>query len=302
MPEETWSLNEGMISDKAYLDMIKTILAEREAMLFHEIERDESDILVVVFVQTDRVCHMFYRGIDEEHPLYPTTTPEARGAIEWIYGEADRILGRTMSELADDDRLIVLSDHGFNPFRRSVHMNRWLVENGYMALKQGETESGSLFENVNWMKTKAYSVGLNGIYLNLAGRERLGIVRPNEVDALKQELIGDLAGFLDSEKNVPVISRVWLGNEAYHGEEIFDAPDLVVGYSKGYRSSWQTALGGVPVELIEDNNRNWSGDHLVDPALVPGVLFTSFELDDEVSSIADVSELIAEGFQSIESQ
>src|SRR5690606_30116059 len=128
MPEETWSLNEGIISDHAYLEMVKTILAEREAMLYDTLERNDSDLIVAVFVQTDRVSHMFYRGYDNQHPLFSTSTPEARGAIEWIYREADRVLGETMSQLAPDDRLIVLSDHGFSSFRRSVHLNRWLVE------------------------------------------------------------------------------------------------------------------------------------------------------------------------------
>ena len=132
MPEETWSLNEGFISDRAYLDMVRTILAENEAMLYDTLKRKDSDLVVVAFVQTDRVSHMFYRGFDEGHPLYVTTGGEARGAIEWISREADRIVGKTLGMLAPDDRLIILSDHGFSTFRRSVHLNRWLVEQGSM--------------------------------------------------------------------------------------------------------------------------------------------------------------------------
>lgn len=297
MPEETWSLNEGMISDTAYLDMVKTILAEREAMLFDTLERNDSELVVLVFVQTDRVSHMFYRGLDEQHPLFATTGAEARGAIEWIYGEADRIVGKTMAAMKPDDRLIVLSDHGFKSFRRSVHLNRWLVENGYMTLKPGEPESESLFSNVNWTRTKAYALGLNGIFLNLVDRERLGIVRDDEAAALKRDLIEDLARFTDPESGKPVISRVWTAEELYQGEETDDAPDLVIGYGEGYRASWQTALGGVPAPLVQDNDRNWSGDHCVDPALVPGVLFTSFTLDQDVRSIGDLPALIARTFQ-----
>jgi predicted AlkP superfamily phosphohydrolase/phosphomutase len=298
MPEETWSLNEGMISDRAYLDMVRTILAEREAMLFDTLDRNDSDLVVAVFVQTDRVSHMFYRGLDEQHPLYESSSPEARGAIEWIYTEADRILGKTMDRLKPDDRLIVLSDHGFNSFRRSVHLNRWLVDNGYMTLKSGEPESESLFSNVNWTRTSAYAVGLNGIYLNLAERERLGIVRSGQVDALKNELIEKLKEFVDPESGARTVNDVWIADDIYDGSEVKDAPDLVIGYSEGYRASWQTALGGVPAPLIQDNDRNWSGDHCVDPALVPGVLFTSFALDEDVRSISDLPALIARGFQS----
>ena len=298
MPEETWSLNEEMISDSAYLDMVRTILAEREAMLFDTLDLNDSDLIVAVFVQPDRVSHMFYRGLDQKHPLYKLTSPQARGAIEWIYREADRILGKTMSQLEPEDRLIVLSDHGFNSFRRSVHLNRWLVENGYMALKSGEPVSESLFTNVNWTRTSAYAIGLNGIYLNLANRERLGIVGGGRADALKNELIEKLKGFVDPESGARVVNDVWSADEIYDGSESKDAPDLVVGYGEGYRASWQTALGGVPGVLVQDNDRNWSGDHCVDPALVPGVLFTSFALDTQVSSIRDLPALIARGFHS----
>jgi predicted AlkP superfamily phosphohydrolase/phosphomutase len=298
MPEETWSLNEGMISDRAYLDMVRKILAEREAMLFDALDRDDTELVVAVFVQTDRVSHMFYRGLDEQHPMYEASSEEARGAIEWIYREADRILGKTMDQLDPEDHLIVLSDHGFNSFRRSVHLNRWLVENGYMTLKAGEPDSESLFSNVNWTRTTAYAIGLNGIYLNLADRERLGIVRSGQADTLKKELIEKLREFVDPESGARVVSNAWIANDIYEGSEVGDAPDLVIGYSAGYRASWQTALGGVPAPLVQDNDRNWSGDHCVDPALVPGVLFTSFALDAEVASINALPTLIARSFRS----
>lgn len=296
MPEETWSLNEGIISDQAYLDMVKTILAEREAMLFDTLDRNDSELVVVVFVQTDRVSHMFYRGFDEEHPLYESTNEDARGAIEWIYGEADRILGETMDRLAPQDRVIVLSDHGFNSFRRSVNLNRWLVDEGYMSTKPGEEESESLFQNVNWTRTQAYAIGLNGIYLNLKGRERLGIVREQQVEALKQEIAEKLLEFVDPDTGLPVVLKVHDSMNVYEGDQAKDAPDLVIGYAEGYRASWQTALGGVPAALVEDNLRNWSGDHCVEPSLVPGVLFTSFRMDRPVGSIAEVPELIRKSF------
>lgn len=296
MPEETWSLNEGIISDQAYLDMVRTILAEREAMLFDTLDQDDSDLVVVVFVQTDRVSHMFYRGLDSEHPLHESASEEARGAIEWIYGEADRILGKTMDRLAPTDRLIVLSDHGFNSFRRSVHLNRWLMENGFMVAKPGQADSESLFSNVNWTGTQAYAIGLNGIYLNVKGRERLGIVRAQKIDQLKHEIAEKLLGFIDPDTGAPIVLTVRHVEDVYSGDEIYDAPDLIIGYAEGYRASWQTALGGVPAPLVEDNLRKWSGDHCVEPNLVPGVLFTSFPLDSPVQSIRELPELIRQSF------
>ncbi len=296
MPEETWSLNEGLIGDQAYLDMVKTILAEREAMLFDTLDQNDSELIVVVFVQTDRVSHMFYRGLDDAHPLHNSATKEARGAIEWIYGEADRILGKTMDKLAPNDRLIILSDHGFNSFRRSVHLNRWLVESGFMTSNPGEPDSESLFTNVNWTRTQAYAIGLNGIYLNLKGRERLGIVRAQQVDQLKRGISEQLLRLVDPETGAPMVLNVYDADDVYIGDEVEHAPDLVIGYAEGYRASWQTALGGVPAPLVEDNLRNWSGDHCVEPSLVPGVLFTSFPMDSPVQSIGELPGLIRRSF------
>jgi predicted AlkP superfamily phosphohydrolase/phosphomutase len=292
MPEETWSLNEERISDEAYLEMVATILQEREAMLFDALEGEDRELVVAVFVQTDRVSHMFWRGLDPEHPLYDQTDERARGAIEWIYGEADRILGRVRDAMRPEDRLIVLSDHGFDSFRRAVHLNRWLAEEGYLALKPGSPSSESLFTNVDWTRTKAFALGLNGIFVNLRGREALGIVRPDDADALKREISDKLTQWRDPDTGAPVVPTVYDGDEVYQGGRAADAPDLVVGYGRGYRASWQTALGGVPGPLVEDNARKWSGDHCIDPPLVPGVLFTSFEPGAEVASIAEVPSLI----------
>ena len=294
MPEETWSLNEERISDKAFLEMVDTILKENEAMLFDTLGRDDSELVVTVFVQPDRVSHMFWRGIDPQHPLHDQTDEVARSAIRWIYGESDRILGRVLEVMKPEDRLIVLSDHGFDSFRRAVHLNRWLADEGYLALKPGAPSSESLFTNVDWTKSKAFALGLNGIFLNLSGREALGIVRPEDVAALKQEISDKLKAWRDPDTGETVVLNVSDGSEIYHGKKTADAPDLVVGYSHGYRASWQTALGGVPDLLVEDNTRKWSGDHCIEPSLVPGVLFTSFKPPREVASIIEIPSLIRE--------
>ena len=293
MPEETWSLNEEQISDASYLEMVRTILAEREAMFYDTLERKDSELVVQVFVQTDRVSHMFWRGIDPDHPLHDTVDEQGRNAIRWIYGEADRILGRTLDMLGPNDRLIVLSDHGFSGFRRGVNLNRWLVQEGYMTLKPGQPTAESLLSNVDWTRTRAYALGLNSLFLNVKGRESLGIVRPEELDALKLDIKTRLEQLKDSQKNdASVVAELHDASAIYGRSRHAATPDMVVGYTDGYRASWSTALGGVPQELIVDNDKKWSGDHLIQPALVPGILFTSFKTEPDVGSIADVPLLI----------
>lgn len=294
MPEETWSLNDGHLTDAAWLEMETTILAEREAMFLDALERNDSELVVSVFVQTDRVSHMFYRGLDDSHPLHEQVAPEHRDAIRWIYTEADRILGETLERMGPHDRLLVISDHGFAPYRWSVHLNRWLIENGFMTLKDGETAAGVVFSGVDWDKTRAYALGLNGIYLNLEGREAHGSVAPEGAQAVKDAIRERLAGFVHQETGKAVVRRVFDGAEVYRGPHTGDAPDLVVGYERGFRASWQTTLGAAPEGQVAPNEQKWSGDHCMDPQLVPGVLFASFKPERAIDSIENIAGFVLE--------
>jgi len=289
MPEETWSLNEGHLSDRAFLDMIRTILAEREAMFYNALDQHDSELVVGVFVQTDRVSHMFYRGIDSEHSLYAETDAEAREAIHWIYTEADRILGETLARMGPDDRLIVLSDHGFAPFRWAVNLNRWLVDEGLLALKQGASTSSVAFAQVDWSRSKAYAVGLNSVFINRAGREAQGIVEADEAERIKRRIMERLPGLVDENNGQRIVDTVFDGAVLYPGNANRDAPDLVIGYRPGYRASWQTSLGAVPTDLVEVNDRKWSGDHCILPDAVPGILFTSFRPEEPLKALTDIA-------------
>ncbi len=289
MPEETWSLNDGHLSDHAYLEMVRTTLREQENVYYDSLERHDSDLVVAVFVQTDRVSHMFYRGIDSQHPLHAQTSEEARDAIHWIYREADRVLGETLQRLGPADRLIVLSDHGFAPFRRALNLNRWLVEQGLMKLKDGYLDSAPGFASVDWSGTRAYALGLNSLFINRIGREAYGIVGEEEAARIKQQIIASLPRLQDPQTGLPAVRDVFDGALLYPDNAHGDAPDLVIGYEPGFRASWQTTLGAVPATLIDDNNSKWSGDHCITPAAVPGVLFTSFKTDVPLDSIRDIA-------------
>jgi len=292
MAEETWSLNEGHISDDAYLDMVADVYGQRERMLFDTLAQRDSALVVMVFVQPDRVSHMFWRGIDTQHPLHEGVNARGRAAIEWAYVEADRILGKAIASLTPNDKLVVLSDHGFAPYRHSVHLNRWLMENGFLALKAGKSTSGALYQSVDWSRTKAYAQGLNGLFLNVRGRESQGILDPKAVAAVKRELIAALTSLKNPTSNESVVSQVYDASVVYRGGETKRAPDMVVGYAPGYRASWQTALGAVQGMTLEVNHQKWSGDHCIDVEQVPGVLFTNFALPVPITRIADVSALL----------
>lgn len=282
MPLDTWAVNEGRISEKPFLEQADEVLREKKAMFDLELNRFKKGILFAYFEFPDTIQHMFWRYIDPKHPLYEKDAPVGcRETIGNCYREMDKILGDVMSESNADDLLIVLSDHGFNTFRRAVHLNSWLRENGYLFLKTFKAESGAeLLKDIDWSKTRAYAIGFGAIYINQKARESCGIVNPGgETELLKQELIQKLESWKDPKYNQRVISRVYPGGEIFHGKYSNESPDLYVGFNVGYRASWQTAIGGVPKTTIEDNEKKWSGDHLFDPALVPGIFFINRKIE-----------------------
>jgi predicted AlkP superfamily phosphohydrolase/phosphomutase len=199
-----------------------------------------------------------------------------------------------------DDRtlLLAVSDHGFGSFRRQVHLNRWLIDSGFMRLKEGcEMEGRGLFQDVDWRTTRAYAVGFSSIYLNLAGRENAGIVKRNEQ---AQELLAEIAlrleGLVDPDNGRRAIYRVYRGRRIYADSPLVDsAPDLVVGFEPGYRASWQTALGGAPTTLVQDNQSKWSGDHIFDPDYMPGIIFSSVKLGNQPFRGIDVAPTVLAG-------
>jgi len=276
MPFDTWALNEGRISDDAFLAQAEDLLHQQTRLLLHELKRCEQGVLFGYFEYPDVIQHLYWRFLDERHPLYDAHAPERlRNTIPDGYRRMDQVLGQVMNELRDGDTLIVLSDHGFTGFRRAVHLNSWLHRRGLLSFRGPDAKEGlPLFENVDWAGTRAYALGFTGIYLNLKGREPQGIVNPGlEADALKRAIADSLKSLEDPVEHQPVFSNVRLREEVFSGDQAERAPDIVVGTSKGWRISWQTALGAAPKAVIEDNAKPWSGDHMVDPALVPGVLF-----------------------------
>jgi predicted AlkP superfamily phosphohydrolase/phosphomutase len=283
MAEDTWALNEGAIDEDAFLKQAQFIQEEREAMFFSTLDRTKRGAVACVFDGSDRLQHMFYRY------LKPTAhgPGEARhaGVIEDLYRDMDRLVGRTMKYVDSDTALFVLSDHGFCSFRRGVNLNSWLQQHGYLALKTGLVQGGEYFEGIDWSKTRAYTFGLSGIYLNIRGREAQGIVSREEARVLREELKAKLAGLRDEESTV-AIRDVYDANTIYDGPYLDAAPDLIVGYAAGYRASWSAAVGKVSLAVFEDNVKRWSGDHCVDPSLVPGVLFSNRKLDAKVTGQA----------------
>jgi predicted AlkP superfamily phosphohydrolase/phosphomutase len=296
LAEDTWALNEAVLDDQTFLQQCMDNYSDREQMFLDALEKTPKGVCVCVFDTTDRVQHMFWRYVEANHPArkQPDTPPDV---IAGLYERVDSLVGRVMSEMNRDSLLMVVSDHGFKNFARGVNLNSWLHQNGYLALKPGASESGDWFRDVDWSRTRAYTMGLNGLYLNIQGRESHGIVKPGaEAAALKEELRKKINGMVDRQFGKTAISGVFDCDAVYAGPYAENAPDLLVGYADGYRASWDAVTGKVTSKIMEDNTKAWSGDHCIDPRLVPGVLFSNHQIAVEKPAIVDVAPTILKLF------
>ena len=278
MAEDHNGLNNGRFDERAYLAQCELVIAERERLMRFELDRFEEGFFFLLYDTPDRVQHMLWRFRDSEHPGYqPDLAREYSTLIEQHYARCDQLLTPILDKIDQDTLVAVLSDHGFNTFRRAFDTNTWLWQNGLLALKNGRKpgeDLGDGFRGVDWSRTYAYAVGLGGIYLNFKGREREGVLEEGtEADQVRRAIASGLAGMADRTSARTAIRNVMRREELYSGPYACHAPDLVVNFCPGFRVSWQSAVGGFQNALLEDNTRRWSGDHIIDPDAVPGVLF-----------------------------
>jgi predicted AlkP superfamily phosphohydrolase/phosphomutase len=293
MAEDTWALNEGVIDDGEFLEQAYLLMEEREAMFRNALEKTRRGVVACVFDTSDRVQHMFYRYLNGDADR---ASPFAR-TIDDLYQRVDKLVGLALEHADPDTVVFVLSDHGFTSFRRGINLNAWLRDNGYLKLENDAAESGRYFKGVDWGRTRAYTLGLGGLYLNLKGREAQGTVKSGaEAETLKQELIRKLTNLRDEEKDAIGIHNVYASSALYRGPYLAEAPDLIIGYNDGYRTSWDAAVGKVTAKVFEDNRKAWSGDHSVDPVLVPGVLFSNRKIEADDPGIEDMAPTALELF------
>jgi predicted AlkP superfamily phosphohydrolase/phosphomutase len=232
-------------------------------------------------------------GMDTQHPVYDAAKAGFYNElIHDMYRQMDAVVGRALEKADDNTILLVISDHGFGSFRRQVHVNRWLIENGFMYLRGSDNAEGQgLFENVDWARTRAYALGFASIYINLGGRERSGIVKPGEeYEQMCTQISASLENLADTDNGNQIVHAVYRRNRACGGvPSAGRGPDLLVGLRPGYRFSWQTALGAAPPDLIEDNTTQWCGDHIFDPSFVPGIVLSSERLSTDEPCGLDIA-------------
>jgi predicted AlkP superfamily phosphohydrolase/phosphomutase len=312
MPEDVSALKAEVLTDPEFMQQADLVHHEGVRMLDYALDRylkkPEGGFLFFYFSTVDLCCHMMWRHGDLKHPHHDAAI--AAQSSEWwtkrpgstwkdviadLYIEMDRVVGQLRERLPQDVTLIVMSDHGFAPYTRKFSLNTWLLDQGYLVLKPGrerekatgaaDAEPVFLMDAVDWSKTRAYGIGFNALYLNLAGREQddpltqeneAGIVAAKDVPALLAELKSKLEALRDPKDGARVVLRCDLASEVYHGARAVDAPDMIVGYNSGYDNSDEATMGRIPHDVLADNlGGTFNGSHLMAPDVVMGTLLSN---------------------------
>ncbi|MFH0981591.1 MAG: alkaline phosphatase family protein [Planctomycetota bacterium] len=290
LPESTKTLTHKILSRPQFLDQAELVYQERMKLLDYALERYPSGFLFFYYGGTDLIGHMFWGARTPNHPAL-TSEDQQRYAheIERVYQDADRALGKVLDR-CPDATILVISDHGFDTFTRGFNLNTWLLQNGY--LKRLDDSAFGLALNIDFAQTRAYGLGINGLYVNLMGREKRGIVDPADKQALLDEVREKLLAVVDPKTGEKVIKEVYQCDRVYSGPYVSIGPDLQVGYNHSYRGSWDTVLGGVPAEVMVDNTDAWCADHCIATDLVPGILLANRPIRAERPSLLDIAPTI----------
>ncbi len=299
LPADTAALDNDVLDEEEFLAQDDLVLRESLDLLDFELARFNEGLFFYYFSSTDQRQHMFWRLIDPDHPGYdPKLAAKFGTTIEKIYVEMDRVLDRILAKVDADTTLLIMSDHGFNPFRRCFNLNTWLFQNGYHRLaKPWKQEELGFFENTDWSKSAAYGVGLNGLYINQRGREREGIVAAGpDKENLVREIARKLEALTDPKTGEQAILHAYVAKDVYHGAYVDKAPDIVLGFNRGYRISWQSPLGGFPKAIFEDNTMKWSGDHMTSPDVIPGIIVANRQIRTAEPALFDLTATVLDVF------
>lgn len=281
--EETSAWRAGLFTREEFLTQSRKVLADSLRMFRYELDRYQGGLLFYYFSSVDQNAHMLWGRYEAD--------------LLGIYQGVDAAIGDAMAKAGNDTDLVILSDHGFARFDRTVHLNTFLMKQGLLTLDDpANVGDAELFQHVDWSRTMAYAIGLNGIYLNLEGRENGGVVPVADRQVILDRISRALKEWKDPVNGSNVVDQVYFPETAFKGKNLKYSPDLFVGFKRGYRASWQTALGAVPPVLLDDNTQAWIGDHCMASDEVPGVLLSNRKFKATAPQLFDVTATILAEF------
>jgi predicted AlkP superfamily phosphohydrolase/phosphomutase len=282
-----------VLDDSEYAAQSEEVLQERIKLFNYALENYTDGVIFFYFSSLDMQSHFFWWDCDQEHPVRSKSQAIMyHNHIKQLYDKMDSLVGEVLKRYGDDATIIVVSDHGFTQFTKFFSLNSWLRDNkyirpGYCSILAPQA-SNSKYYAPDWAATRAFNVDKEGLYVNLKGREPLGAVDPDQREPLMQELIKKLESFRDTEGR-PVIRKVYRTDQIYSGPQTKYAPDLVLGFHRGYTGVGTEAEGKIYDKIVFENTRSWSADHRFAAEEIPGVLFCNRPINTEFPSLVDMA-------------
>ena len=228
------------------LDNLYQLCDQRFTLASKLIAQDEPDFLMMVDMGVDRIHHAFWKPMDPTHPQYEPDSPFAT-AIHDYYCHVDRHIGELLEQCGPDTAVLVVSDHGARPLMGGVCINEWLIDKGYLTLKERPQTPTSLDQvEVDWSKTQVWGAGgyYARIFLNVEGREPEGIISMAEYGDVRSRLESQLKAITDPEGN-PLPIRVHKPQDIYQRVRGM-APDLIVYFDDlAWRSVGSVGIGAI---------------------------------------------------------
>ena len=286
---------------RRFVDQITNLAQKRTETALYLLGKEDWDLFMVHFQSTDILQHALWAYIDPHHPHFGAKKEEDRAYVLGFYRRLDSMMGELIRRWGEERSLIILSDHGFGPAWKRLYLNRWLVEEGYLALKgelwprliggakevvrrvdlwglrrrlikprgRGEEAVERLTGSAlaDWPRTRAYALSapcFGRIYLNHRGREPQGTVEWEDGEGVREEIIKALYRWRDPGTGQAVIKRALKREEIYSGPQLHSMPDLVVEPVDGYMVSAEFTAG----PLVEPTPRVMSGTHRMDGLLM----------------------------------
>jgi predicted AlkP superfamily phosphohydrolase/phosphomutase len=281
--EETSAYRAGVLTKDEFLQQSRKVLSDSLRMFRYQLDKYTGGLLFYYFSSVDQNAHMLWGKYDAD--------------LLEIYKAVDTAIGEAMQKAGGDTKLMVISDHGFARFDRAVNLNTFLMQNGFLALDDPKNVGDAeLFEHVDWSRTVAYAIGLNAIYISQEGRELGGIVPAEDKQAIAQKIAARLKEFKDPVTGDNVVDEVYFPETSFKGRNLKYSPDIFVGFRRGYRASWQTALGAVPKLSVEDNTQAWIADHCMASNQVPGVILSNRRIQAAAPQLWDVTATVLKEF------
>jgi predicted AlkP superfamily phosphohydrolase/phosphomutase len=293
--EEYNARKEGFFDNDEYLRQANMVLEERLALFEYAIDEFDDGLLFFYFSSSDLQSHIFWWTSDDQHPIRSEDQAKKYfGCVRKLYQNLDAVIGDVADRYGSRASIIVMSDHGFANWGMQFNLNSWLREAGYLS------PCSSIFTDADWSITYAYGLGINGLYLNLKGREPHGIVEPGEEQEERIQYLIERLEALTYPPNDPngerVVRSVYRADKIYTGTATEMAPDLIVGYYRGYRTSWDSVGGGLTEEIFLPNDNAWRADHCIDALEVPGILFANRSIRAKDPALVDIAPSILAEF------